>query len=50
MKNGVPYEALLPEELTEHLDFYVEHARPVLQARSNESDAGWLWLGLRALE
>ena len=44
-KTHTPYAAPLPDDLTSHLDFYIEVARQVLLARSNKPDARWLWLG-----
>jgi hypothetical protein len=45
MKTHQAFEAPLPDWLTSHLDFYIEVARPALQARSGKPDEGWLWLG-----
>ena len=45
MKTHQPFEAPLPTWLAPHLDFYVDVARPALQARSGKPDEGWLWLG-----
>jgi integrase/recombinase XerC len=45
MKTHDPYQAPLPDDLTPHLGFYVEAARPILLARSDKPDAGWFWLG-----
>lgn len=45
MKNHQPFEAELPEWLARRLDRYRETAREVMLRRSNEPDAGWLWLG-----
>lgn len=44
-KTGAPYEANYPDALTEAFDLYVHHARPILFARANKPDKGWLWLG-----
>jgi integrase/recombinase XerD len=43
-KTHQPFGATLPEWLARHLDFYIDAARPVLQARSGKPDEGWLWL------
>jgi integrase len=45
MKTRHEFEAPLPAWLTPPLDFYLEVARPALQARSGEPDVGWMWLG-----
>jgi integrase/recombinase XerD len=45
MKTHQAFEASLPEWLTPHLDFYVDIARPTLQARSDKQDDDTLWLG-----
>ena len=45
MKNHQPFEAPLHASLAPHLDFYIDVARPALQARSGESDDGWVWPG-----
>jgi len=45
MKTHQAFEASLPEWLIPHLDFYVDVARPTLQARSDKRDDGTLWLG-----
>lgn len=45
MKTGHAFESPLPAGLAPHLDFYIDVARPALQARSGRPDEGWLWLG-----
>jgi integrase len=45
MKNHQPYDAVLPDWMTPHLDFYLEKARRVLSSRSGQADLGAFWLG-----
>lgn len=49
MKTHAPFEAVLSPDLSAVLDYYIEVARPVLWARSNKVDEGWLWLGAGGL-
>lgn len=44
-KTGAPYDADYSDALTAAFDLYVHHARPILLARANKADEGWLWLG-----
>jgi integrase len=44
MKTHTPFEAVLSPDLSAALDYYIKVARPVLWARSNKIDEGWLWL------
>jgi len=45
MKNHRPFEADLPDWLTQLLDLYCARARETLRRRSGAPDAGFLWLG-----
>ena len=44
-KTGAPYQADYPARLTDAFETYVDRARPILVARANKPDEGWLWLG-----
>jgi integrase/recombinase XerD len=48
-KTRAPLEVVLSPDLSAVLDYYVKVARPVLAARANKVDEGWLWLGAEGL-